>query len=293
MTARKLALAAPVALVALAAAVGAAHAGAAAPKPADVTVKGHVSSAEAYVGRSVVYSVVVSNVGGSDATSIGVDATIGGDAGAVAVEVTQALGSCSIVQPTHVTCSIDVLPRHETAKIRVQVSPALPGNIEFSSTTSAPGDADTTNDSSTATTAVHPGQPGPPEVRMGRSPKGAAPDPKGRTATVTGKIDVSEPGKLTVQVVDRALATNLPLLVGTTIGPTRLGVRQTAPIAAVGDAKTTGSTVVLYEVRLPLARLRPKRVYALVVQVVDLEGQEGNTLQIPFRLTQPTVKKKT
>jgi hypothetical protein len=125
---------------------------------------------------------------------------------------------------------------------------------------------------------------------MSGQPKGATPDAKRRTATVRGKVDVSEPGTLTVQVVDRALGTNIPLLAGSIVGPTRVRGRQVTVAAPVGDAATVHNTHLVYNIRLALAQLRPSHVYALVVQAVDLEGQQGDALQIPFRLRKPKTK---
>lgn len=263
-------------------------------RPADVSVKVLPSSAETWVGRSVVYNVVVSNLGGEDAAGVRADATIGGEAGGVPVSVTPTLGSCSMAESVHVVCSIDVLPRAATAKIRIQVRPALPGSIDFSSTTSAPGDANTANDTASASTVVRPGKPGPPSVRIGKKPGGATPDPRdARFASIKGRIDVSEPGQLSLKVVGRSPATVVPVLVGTSIGTMKLTVRRTTVTVPVGEAKTTGMTPLLYDIRLPLAKLRATRLYAIVVNVVDLEAEQGNTLEIPFKLSEPKAKPKS
>ena len=288
MQVRNVVVATVVAVGALTAAAGSSSA--AAPKPADVTVKVLASSSDAYVAGKIVYNVLATNLGGADTANVTVDATIGGNGNAAALTVTQSLGTCAIAEPTHVSCSIPVLAHGTTAKIRVQVKPNLPGNVDFSATISASADANPTNDSATATAVVHPGKPGPPEVRMSGQPKGATSDPKRHTATVRVKVDVSEPGTLTVQVVDRTLGTSIALLPGSIVGTTRLRVRQATVTAPVGDAATVHNTHLVYEIRLPLAQLRPSHAYALVVEAVDLEGQQGDALQIPFRLRKPKTK---
>lgn len=247
-----------------------------------MTVKILPSSTETWVGRAVVVNVVVSNLGGEDVAGARVMTTV---RGAVATAVTQTLGSCSIAAPGQVACSIDLLARAATARIRIPLRPARPGKIEVSATASAPGDANPADNTAAASTLVRPGRPGPPAVRSVGDPDGAVPDPRNlRIVSVKGRIDVSEPGRLTVRVLDRQTASALPMLAHSTIGSTRLtGWRKTVT-APVGDGRTTGATHVVYELRLPRARLRPKAAYTLAVRVVDLEGERGNILEIPFRL---------
>lgn len=255
--------------------------------PPDVLVRVLPSATETWVGRAVVFNVVVSDVGGADASGVSVSVAVAGDARGKVVGSEQAVGSCSNPSPGAMTCTMD-LQRAGTAVIRLQVEPMLPGSLVVSSHVAAEGDANGSNDDATASTIVHPGRQGPPALRPSGRPEGAIPDTRDeRVAWVRGSFDVSEPGRLTVHVVDRADGAQLPVLAGSAVGSTKLTARRTTVTAPIGTAATTTVLRVVYDIRLPEARLRAHRVYQIVVRVVDLEGQEGNTLAIAFRL-QPT-----
>jgi Domain of unknown function DUF11 len=291
-----------VAAIALLGSVGAAaHSLAGGPRPADVTVRVLPSSPDVYVVRRIVYTVLVTNVGGVDTSSVTVGADVGGDADASAFEVTQGRGTCDIPEPTHVACAIDVLPHGKTVKIRIRVRPQLEGTIHFGATTSAAANADVGNDSASVDTPVHPGKPGSPKLNNEDGPNGATAHAIENVAIVQGRIGVSEPGEVHVQVVDKTTDETLPLLKGSSVEsppldtappagtPAEGGKKKvlestdTSLDAPVGDTHVPETAHPVYALQLPLSDVKPDHTYAVVVHATDLEGQPAN-LELKFKL---------
>src|SRR5919204_649776 len=160
--------------VALLVSVGAAtHALAGGPRPADVSVTILPSSPDVYVVRRIIYTVLVSDVGGLDASGVTLNATVGGTANAEAFEVTQEQGTCSIPTTGSLACSLGTVPHGSTVKIRLRVRPFLAGTIVVSAKTSAATNADKTNDTTSVSTPARPGNPGSPQLKNEDGPNAA------------------------------------------------------------------------------------------------------------------------
>jgi hypothetical protein len=254
-------------MVALLVSVGAAtHALAGGPRPADVTVTILPSSPDVYVVRRIIYTVLVSDVGGLDASGVTLNATVGGNANAEAFEVTQEQGTCSIPTTGSLSCALGTVAHGSTVKIRLRVRPFLAGTIQVSAKTSAATNADKTNDTTSVSTPARPGNPGSPQLKNEDGPNAAIvipvttppvvtppvvtppvaippvvtpPAPVGTPAIVSGRIGVSEAATLDVQVVNKTTGATIPLLQGSVVDspPLTVPVIPGAP-ALEADKKT-------------------------------------------------------
>lgn len=274
-----------VAAVVVGAAIAAGADAAPPPKPPDLAVKVMPSAEAVYVGRGLVYSVIVSNRGGAEADGIVAEIAFGGDADAGEVDVSGDGATCSLAQPARVSCALDLLNRGESTRIRLHVRPQSTGTIELSTTATAPADSDTSNNTATATTPVRPGKPGPPELSGSRRPELRTSKPPGPAAVVvSGRVDVSEPSAVAISLVDRTLGRTLVLSPGSLVTGAKLTTKRAVLRSSVGDAKRGGSTSIEYALRLPAAKLQVGHVYAVIVDAIDLENEQAKQLLLAFRM---------
>jgi hypothetical protein len=272
-------------IVAAGAVLGAGAQAAPAPKPPDLAVKLMPSAETVYVGRGLVYTVIVSNRGGAEADGIGAEVTFGGDADAGDVEASSDGATCSSPQPTRISCTLEVLNRSESTKIRLRMRPETTGMLEVATTATAAVDSDASNNGATATTAVRPGKPGPPELAAGKPPLVGTTKALGPTTmVVSGRVELSEPAAVAVSVVDRTLGRTLYLLPGSVVTGAKLPIRRAVVRTAVGDARHGGNASLEYSLRLPARAGTLGHVYALVVDATDLENEQAKQLVLRFRL---------
>ena len=271
-------------IVAAGAVLGAGAHAAPAPRPPDLAVKVMPSAETVYVGRGLVYTVIVSNRGGAEVDGIAAEITFGGDADAGDVEATGDGATCSLPQPTQVACTLGFLSRGESTKIRLHVRPETTGTIEVATTATAAADTDTSNNSVTTTTAVRPGKPGPPELSAGKRPELGTTKALGPvTIVVSGRVELSEPAAVAVSLVDRTLGRTLYLLPGSAVTGAKLPIRRGVIRSNVGDAKHGGNASLEYALRLNAKAVTVGHVYALVVDATDLENEPAKQLTVAFR----------
>ena len=256
------------------AAVGAAQAGAA-PTDADLRIQVFASAETLYVGGKLVYNIAVLNRGPAAAAPVTITATLG--ASAALRSATLEGGTCSTAPP--VTCTFPALGRNQTARARVTVKPRAPGELLSTFAAQSPAiDPDLSNNQGSATVTAKPGHAGPPNVRVRgrlRMP------PFQKTFTVEGRLEVDEPGRVTVRVVDARTNVGLPLNPGTRVGGRVLSGRR----GSIALDLSRGQVLRLV-LRVPVARAIPGRRLAFLARAVDLEG-ERRDLRVPFVVPPP------
>ena len=244
----------------------------AAPEPADLQVSVLPSRPDVYVNRRLVYTVVVKNVGGSDASGVGVN--LGFSSGVDVDTASSARAACVAADP--VDCSIDTLERNRSAKIRIALRPNASGPL-VAHASAGLGEpelepAQSNNDASVST-SVRPGKIGPPKLAVPRKPTGSA----GSAAfAAVGEVSVSEPGTLTWRLKNTKTGATLVLLGGTVINGHTYPSSSTVIASGIAGGGNVPVTLRF--------NLVPGGAYAVVVRATDLEGQTAE-LTVPVRVT--------
>lgn len=206
---------------------------------ADMAISMSANPTAPIVGNSLIYQIVATNQGLSNATEVTLTDTL--PDGVTLVSATASQGSCSIGSGK-VTCSLGTLAGHAAATVNVVVTPNQSGSINNIATISAKeSDPNPKNNQTQLTTPVAAPSSASADLSVSIS---ASPDPIGAGSNLTYTLTVSNAGADTAEEV--TLSDILPEKVSlVSVSPTSGSCSATVVCVLGAIAPSTSATVTL------------------------------------------------